>query len=400
MTGALGSFRVLDLSTGTAGGFCTKLLAGFGADVIKAEPPSGDTLRDRGPFPGDVPDRDASAAHLQMNTGKRSITLNLETATGQKILRGLAGRVDVIVESFAPGHLDARGVGYEALAAENPGLVLLSITPFGQTGPYRDYQGGELVAYAAGGYLSITGDPDREPHKAWGEQTAIHTGYQSALAISAALVARDASGQGQHIDVSHAEAAAFLVGGAPASAYRDHGTVAKRNGARLIGRPPTAPYPSTFRPSKDGWVHVHSNFRYPEILGQVVGSERLNEPEVLARQQEHADEIDEVVDAWLAQYDKWEAVRIAQANRLHFTEVLTPAEVMEEPAYRERAFWFTYTHPTAGEVTQPGPLIRFAETPWVNVPAPALGEHTAEVLRDELGYTPEDLPGLREGGVI
>jgi crotonobetainyl-CoA:carnitine CoA-transferase CaiB-like acyl-CoA transferase len=397
---ALQDFSVLDLSSGVAGGFCTKLLSGFGADVIKIEPLGGEALRDQGPFPNDQPDKNASAAFLQLNTAKRSVTVNLDTETGRKLLRELAARVDVIVESFAPGYLDGIGAGYADLSAEHPDLVMVSISPFGQDGPYRDYVANELVVYAVSGYLSITGDPDREPHKAYGEQTAIHAGYQSALATVAALVARDVIGRGQHVDVSHAEAAAFLVGGRPPDAYRTRGVIARRNGARLIGGQPTAPYPSTMRPCKDGWVHVHTNYRYPELMGEMMEEPGLNDPEVLATPTGHADEIDEIVDEWLAQYDKWEVVRIAQANRQHFTEVMTPAEVLNDEAYRERDFWFTYTHPTAGEITQPGPVVRLSETPWVNAPAPALGEHNAEVLSGELGYSPQDLVALRERGII
>ena len=399
-TSALQDFRVLDLSSGVAGGFCTKLLSGLGADVIKIEPLGGEALRDQGPFPHDQPDKNASGAYLQLNTAKRSVTLNLDTETGRKLLGELAARVDVIVESFAPGYLDGIGAGYADLSADHPELVMVSISPFGQDGPYRDYVANELVAYAASGYLSITGDPDREPHKAYGEQTGLHAGYQSALAAVAALVARDTVGSGQHVDVSHAEAAAFLVGGRPPNAYRESGTIARRNGTRLIGGQPTAMYPSTLRPCKDGWVHVHTNVRYPELMGEMMEDPRLNDPDVLATPTGHADEIDEMVDEWLAQYDKWEVVRRAQAVRLHFTEVMTPAEVLNDEAYRERDFWFTYTHPTAGEITQPGPLVRLADTPWVDAPAPALGEHNAEVLCDELGYSSEELVALRERGII
>ena len=397
---ALSGLRVLELSDGIAGAFCGKMFAGLGAEVIKIEPPEGDPLRFAGPFPGKVPNLDASGSYLHFNTAKRSVTIDLATTTGQLIFAQLAAEADLIIETCAPGYLDSIDLSYERLAAEHPGMVMVSITPFGQNGPYRDYVANELVVYAASGYMSLTGDPDREPHKAYGEQTAIHAGYQAALAAIAAIVSRNASGSGQRIDVSQAEAASFLSGGGAPNAYLVRGEVARRSGTRLNGQQPHASYPSTLRPCKDGWIHAHANVRYPELMGEMMERPELNTPEILATPAGHADEIDAIMDGWLAQYDKWEVVRRAQAQRLHFTEVMTPAEVLEDGAYRERDFWFTYEHPDAGLIMQPGPLVRLTGTPWVDSPAPTLGEHNSEILSGELGYSADEVLLLADRRVI
>lgn len=396
---ALQGLRVLEVGGGVSAAFCGKLLAGLGAAVTKIEDLGGDALRFAGPFPGGDPNPNASAAYLNLNTAKQGITLDLGTVSGARIFEQLAADADVIIESYAPGYLDSIGLGYERLSASNRALVLVSITPFGQTGPYRDYVANELVVYAASGYMSLTGDPDRAPHKAYGEQTAIHAGYQAALAALAALTARDISGMGQQVDVAQAEAAAFLSGGGSPNAYITRGEIAGRSGARLNGQQPHSSYPSTFRPcGAGGWIHAHANVRYPELMGELMDP-KLNDPEILKTPHGHADEIDEIMDGWLAQYDKWEVVRRTQAFRLHFTEVMTPAEVLSDGAYAERDYWFTHYLPDAGEVMQPGPMVRMAATPWINAPAPALGEHNAEVLA-HLGFSAEEILVLAERRVI
>lgn len=399
MTGALDGLRIIELGAETATAFCGKLLAGLGAEVIKVEPPGGDPARFAGPFPAGEASPNASGAFLQLNTGKRSLTLDIEAPTGQALLRRLVATADAVIESHAPGYLDGLGLGHDALARDNRRLVTVSVTPFGQTGPYRDYLANELIVFAASGYMSLAGDPDREPHKAWGEQVGLHGGYHAALAVMTAITAREATGEGQSVDISLMDAAAFLSSGAP-HGYILRGEVALRSGNRLTGQRPSAQYPSTLRPCKDGWIHAHGNARYPQLMGDFFESPRLNEPEVIAAQHGHADEIDAIMDAWLAQYDKWEVVRRAQASRLHFTEVMTPAEVLVDPAYAERGFWFEYDHPEAGHVVQPGPIVRLAETPWVDTPAPDLGAQNRTIWGVELGLPPEDLDRLTAARVI
>jgi crotonobetainyl-CoA:carnitine CoA-transferase CaiB-like acyl-CoA transferase len=400
---ALSDLCVLDLSEGVSGGYCTRLLAGLGAEVVKVEPPGrGDALRSMGPFLHDAPHAETGALHLHLNAGKRSITLDLESGSGRRLLRRLLPDADVLVESFSPGYLAELGLAYEALARLNPRLVLTSITPFGQEGPYARYRGPEIIVYALGGYMMLTGDPDREPLKAYGHQGEYQAGLQAAVGTLTALVARDGGfGQGQQVDVAATEAVAFLLGGPP-QAYHFLREEWRRNGTRLVGFGPNYLYPSTIRPCRDGHVHAHSNNRYPELLAALLDEPRLCEPEVLASLMGHADEIDAIVDRWLASRDKWQAVEEAQALRLPFTEVLDPGEVMEDRLgqHRARDFFQEVDHPAAGRLRQAGAPVRMSETPWRVARAPLLGEHNEEVYCDRLGLSRADLVRLRRAGVI
>lgn len=397
---ALSGLRVIDIAQGIGGGYCTKLLAGLGADVVKVEAPeTGDETRAAGPFPNDEPDIDKSALFLHLGTGKRSITLNLETSDGRQILKELVQNADVLIESYRPGTLESWGLSYEALSQINPELVLTSVTWFGQNGPYSQYAGSELAAWALGGYLMLTGMPEREPLKGYGYQAQYQAGLQAAVGTMAAVLASDATGRGQHVDVSAAEAIAFVLGGVPQAWYFRRQPV-KRVGARLLGLQERAFYPSTLRPCKDGWVHAHTNVRHPDLMAVLMEEPLLQDPEVLATPGGHADLIDELMDGWLAKHTKWEVVERAQELRLPFTAVQTPAEVFHDRNLRERDYFERVDHPAAGVVEQPGPPFRAAGTPWETRPAPLLGEHNQEVYTGELGYTPEDLVRLHERGII
>lgn len=400
---ALSDLRVLDLSQGVSGGYCTKLLAGLGADVIKVEPPGrGDALRRMTPFLRDEPHPETGALHLHLNTGKRSITLNIGSASGRRLLRRLVGETDVLMESFAPGHLAGLDLGYKELSQLKAGLVMTSITPFGQQGPCAGHLGPESVVYALGGYMLLSGDPDREPLKAYGYQGEYQAGLQAAVGTLVALAARDEElGRGQQVDVAAVEAVAFLLGGLPQVCHF-FGEGWRRNGARLVGFSPHYLYPSTIRPCRGGYVHVHSNNRYPELLAALVGEPRLAEPEMLGSLMAHADEIDAAVDRWLADRDKWQAVQEAQALRLPFTEVLDPGEVIEDRLgqHHARGFLEEVEHPLTGRLSQPGAPVRMSETPWRTSRAPLLGEHNEEVYCGGLGLSRADLVRLRQAGVI
>jgi crotonobetainyl-CoA:carnitine CoA-transferase CaiB-like acyl-CoA transferase len=191
----LGDIRVLDLAD-QKGVYCTKLLADLGADTIRIETPGGDPMRHVGPFLHDEPDPEKSLYWFQFNTSKRGITLNLETADGREILRQLAGKADVMVETFPPGHLDEIGLGYSNLRQVNPGLVLTSITPFGQTGPHRDFKGSDLIAQAMGGLMYLAGFAEDPPYKLHGSQAYHSASVQAAVGTMVALNARELTGRG------------------------------------------------------------------------------------------------------------------------------------------------------------------------------------------------------------
>ena len=209
--GVLTGIKVLDLSEDIAGSFCARLLADYGADVLKLEPPGGASLRRMGPFFQDDPHPEKSLFFLALNLNKKGATLNLKSTTGQAIMRQLAQRVDVIVESFRPGHLDSLGLGYSQLHQLNPSLVMTSITPFGQEGPYSQYQGEEIINYAMGVIMSISGLQDREPLKHGGFQAQYEGGLNGAASTAMALFHQENTGQGQHIDVSITECVASTM---------------------------------------------------------------------------------------------------------------------------------------------------------------------------------------------
>jgi crotonobetainyl-CoA:carnitine CoA-transferase CaiB-like acyl-CoA transferase len=209
---SLSVLRVLDLSEGVAGAYCTKVLAGFGADVIKIERPGGgDPLRRHGPFPDGVPHLEKGALFLYLNTGKKSITLDIAQRTGALLFRRLVEEAEVVVESFPPGHLAELGLGYESLARIKPRLVMTSVTTFGQHGPYAGYRATNLTAFAAGGQMAVTGEPDREPLKNGGYQAEYQAGLHAFAATAVAAFSADATEVGQHIDIAAVECMATML---------------------------------------------------------------------------------------------------------------------------------------------------------------------------------------------
>jgi crotonobetainyl-CoA:carnitine CoA-transferase CaiB-like acyl-CoA transferase len=380
-TGALAGVNVLDLSQGVAGPFCGKLLAGLGAEVIKVEPPEGDLARRIPPYlpaPANSPERSALFQHL--NTGKRSIALNLaipseRTAFDQLVL----GWANVVIVSDSVSRSAELGLDWATLKALRPALVLVTITDFGHTGPDQGYAGSELAALARGGYLYLTGEPDREPLKPWGYQAQYHAGLHAAAGTVAALLRTEATGAGEHVDVSTVVAATFLSSAAPGwSFFYDEEPA--RVGNRLANLDPKLFYPSTLRPCKDGWVHAHNNVRNPELLEVLTGDSRLSDPELTATPKGHADQIDAILDRWLADKSKRDVVEEAQTLRVPFTEVLEPREVVVDPHLTFRSAFVELEHPATGKAMVPRAPIRFSSTPWSTTRAPLLGEHTAEVL--------------------
>ena len=406
--GALAGLRVIDLSEDVSGPYCTRLLAGLGAVVIKVERPGGDPARRAGPFPGDVPHPELGGRHLHLNAGKQSVTLDVSTGSGRRLLHRLLADADVLVESLPPANMVGAtrrvaptGLDNASLAGAHPRLVVTSVSHFGRTGSYRDFAGCELVAYALGGYLVLTGDPGREPLKAYDHQVELQAGLHAAVGTLAALrVKADGAHPGENtVDVAAYEAATFLLGG-PAQVYALTGEDLRRNGMRLIGLGPHHPYPSTLRPCRGGYVHVHSNNRHPDLLALLIGAPHILAPHILAAPSAHADAIDAAIDAWLADKDKFEAVRAAQELRVPFTEVMAPDEVLADPHYEERGFWADLDHPEAGRLRYPGPPLRMHATPWESRRTPLLGEHNEAIYQGRLGLPARRLAVLRAAGVI
>ncbi|MCE2392923.1 MAG: CoA transferase [Proteobacteria bacterium] len=395
----LSGVRVIELAD-ERGEFCGKLLAGLGAEVLKIEPPSGSPTRRIGPFAGDVEDPEKSLYFWHYNFGKRSLVLDLETEAGRQRLRELAAGADVVLESLAPGTLDRLGLGYEALRELHPGLILASITPFGQTGPYRDWKGSDLVHLALGGAMMCSGyDPTPEgeydtPPIAPQMWHASHiAGSQAADAILAALVWRERGGQGQHIDVSIHRAVSCNTGtDVPLWIFSRQRVL--RQTARY-GMPRMVP--ETLAATKDGrhvLAFVSAEFmigrehrKWVEMLAEHGAADDLTDPKYedleYLMKPEVIRHFHAVARRWVAGYkferDIW---REAQARRLHWAPVRRPEDNLREPHWRERATFQAVEHPELGRSVDYVSAPWLAEScPWRTEPrAPRLDEHDPAAL--------------------
>ncbi len=389
--GALSTIKVLEATTSVAGAYCGKLLAGCGAEVVKIEKPgAGDPIRGYGPFPGDAPHQEKSGLFLHLNTGKKGITLDLQTQASATIFKDLARNVDVVLEDFQPGLLEGLGLGYETLSNLNPRLVMTSVTSFGQTGPYRDLKTTELTTFALSGYMDLTGTPDREPLKTWGFLGNYTGGVCAALGTMSGLEARDLTGIGQHIDASVFESMLILLG-MPPFEYKYSGEVQKRAGNDAPGTD-VSHMVSKLLPCRNGYVQFHTP--PPGMLQLLTGDPRLEEPD-LSRE-----EYDKLFLSWLMERDKEEIAARGQELRIAFVEVPDPGELVRDPQHEARGMFCEVDHPVAGSLSHPGAPFLMSETPWKTERAPLLGEHNEQVYRDELKYSSDQLVRLRQLAII
>ncbi|MBI3329066.1 MAG: CoA transferase [Nitrospinae bacterium] len=401
---ALADVRVLDLTHHIAGPYCTKLLADFGADVIKVErPDGGDPARRYGPFPHDTPHPEKSALFLHLNTNKRGITLNLKTSAGRDLLTALVREVDILVENFSPRVMPSLGLAYAMLEAFNPRLVMTSISNFGQTGPYRDYKAQDIVMYAMGGPMQQTGMADREPIKMAGNLMQYQAGNMGASATMVGLIGARLQGIGQHIDVSIFETHAGTVDRRTTllTAYAYCGEVGHRHSGMPLGMLPRGTFPCL-----DGYITIHvSNEWWPRLVQMLERPDLLTDPRFATPEARLSNayqaDFDAIFYPWLLERSKQEIMERAQAVRVLATAVNTPEDLLKDRHFKERGFFVQVEHPEAGCVTQPGAPFRMSETPWrVRRPAPCLGQHNEEVYGGMLGLSKEELMVLREQGVI
>ena len=408
MSGLLEGVRILDLTRYISGPYCTRLMAGLGADVVKLErPPSGDPMRRLGPFAsrpdvasdhGDEPVEDG-AWHLYLNANKRSVGLDLKSAEGRQIALDLAAKADILVENFAPGTLDQLGLGYEELQRVNPALVITSISNFGQTGPYRDWRGAEVNLYAMGGLMNITGEPDQEPLKEGAPLAQLGAGQNAFAATMAALMYAEETGEGQQIDVSIAEYATNILENALMQ-YSYSGQEYTRVGNRGYGRAAWGIYPS-----QDGHVGIIAgpDHRWPEV-SSIMEREELADPRFASRRgrQEFADEVDALMLPWLIDHDKVDIFKAGQESGLGFSFVATMKDILEMEQLLARGYFVDVDHPLAGGLTYPGAPISCEPDAdaWVFRRAPLFGEHTGAALSDWLGCDPGRLEGLAASRVI
>jgi crotonobetainyl-CoA:carnitine CoA-transferase CaiB-like acyl-CoA transferase len=414
LPGSLAGLRVLELAD-EKGQFCGKLLADLGADVVKIEPPGGEPCRHIGPFLDDIPHPERSLSFWYYNTSKRGITLDLETAAGSRLFGRLAAASDVILETFRPGFLASLELDYMSLHQENPRLIMCALTPFGQTGPWRDYLSSDLLHMAAGGEMASSGydeaDVPNAPPIAPGGGNAWHMGSHFAyMAIMAALVHRTVSGQGQYIDASIHEACALTTEAAIAN-YIYRGEVVRRQTGRHHAAGPT---PRTQFRAKDGTyvcalVAGRLNPRYVRELADLLDSygmvgdlkdAKYQDPAVIAANTSHI--IDDLVADFIASLSAEEVYHAAQERGFTWGAVRPPEALLDDLHLHDRGFWKEVEHPEVGRsFVYPGEAAIYNGSPWqISRRAPLIGEHNTEIFCDKLGLSRSELCVLAENRVI
>src|SRR5579885_1263329 len=381
---ALDDLRVLDLSTGVAGPFCGRLLAGFGANVLKIEPPGGEEGRDLPPFFDGIQGPERSAFFRWLNAGKRMAELNLRSLDGVNELRRLAQQADLVIESFGPGRLDQLFAGYHELSRLNPGLIMISLSPFGQEGPWRDLPLDDLTAYALSGWAHLNGRPGREPLKGSGYQASFQAGISAFIATLGALFHRDRTGEGQQADVSLLDAT--VASFAPAL------LAAQYEGEPLRPRPPD--FTGGPVPAADGYfslTHSRGHFWRDAMnelgLPELAFDERFYEP---SYRQQHAKEVAAVIEGRIAKRGIRELFDALARLRVVCGMVLSTAELYANEHVAARRFMQPLSRADGGTVLAPGAPFRMSRTPWrERMASEPLGAHTEEALA---GAWPPPLP--------
>ncbi len=395
MAAALSDIRVLDVSTEVAGPYCAKLLGDFGADVIKVEALAGDPGRELEPLIDGVAGPERSGFFAFLNTNKRGITLNLESTQGQALFRALARQADVVVESFAPGHLDERRAGYDLLEAARPGIILTSITPYGQTGPWRAREGADITAYALSGWAENNARNGGPPLKGSGHQASFVGGVTGFLGTLSALFYRDQTGEGQQVDVSVLEALTEAYG--PRFLGAQHGAQPGREGPRDRSDFIAGPVPCD-----DGYFALTlSRAHFWRDAMNELGLAELATDEIFWNRVTDREKLAAKVEPAIARRGKYELFDKLSTLRVVSGMVLTTDELYRNPHLRDRGFFVESEQPGLGRVEMPGAPFKMSATPAAyRRPAPRLGEHTAEVLAEMLGMSADDVRALRRSGDV
>ncbi len=391
----LSGVKVIELATGVSGPFVGKLFADFGAEVIKVEPSGGDRSRGEGPVPhGRIgrPDPECSPLFLHLNTNKLSVVADLDDPDDQAVVVALAAEADLVIESAPPGFLDARGLGANRLRQSQPGLSVLSITPFGQDGPYAGFVGEDIVTYAMGGPMYSTGVADREPVKLGGSLTSYQVGNLGAAAALAAVTMAEQSGRGTHIDLSAFEAQTGSVD------RRVTYLLWHQWSGRVVGREVSEvvrALPNGFAPTADGYVLSFTLPMWIPRMLEVIGDDELVAAFAEAdwmRNDDLADEIQARFIPWLYEGDKADRSATAQAAKWAVTPLNAPTDLIDDAHFTERDYFVEVDHPAAGRIQVPGAPFRLGaewDKAWqVRRPAPLLDEH-GEALRSRVAITTE-----------
>ncbi len=394
----LAGVRVLDLTQFEAGPSCTEALAWLGAEVVKVENPNGGEPG-RTSFAG-APGSPDSFYFFEFNANKKSVTVNLKSERGLALVKDMAKKADVMIENMAPGTIERIGLGYDAIRALNPGIIYAQVKGFGEGSPYEKNLAFDMIAQAAGGTMSITGEPDGPPIRPGSSLGDTGTGMLMAISILGALYERRATGEGKRLQVAMQDAMLHYIriclsdaggarpGGAAQQQPQQH---------RAVGDFPCAPG------GPNDWIYVFARQRdhWHRLLKLLGREDLIGDPnyETAQARGERIEEVNAMVADWTRRRDKHEAMRLIGAAGVPAGAVLDTMELMNEPSFTERGILQTAEHPT-GPFKMPSWPVRFDGRPPKLEPAPLLGQHNAQVFGDWLGMSAGDVEALRKEGVI
>jgi len=408
----LSGFRALDL-TDEKGSACGKILSSLGVETIKVEKPGGDPARAIPPFLNDGPDPEKSLHWLAFNTDKKSVTLNLEASQGQDLFRKLVEEADFVLESFTPGYLDSLGLGYEALARVNPRIIVTSITPFGQKGPYAKYKGSELIASAMSGVLATNGDPDRPPVREGPDSIYFRSDAAAALGTVIAHYHRQMTGEGQQVDVSLQEVAVSRTSSNLVVWEFDKQLIKRNATIRTVGARAT----QWLWQCKDGYVFWpymggKGGARGNRALSQWIDDDGLENPlkkvtnweefDFAAISREELDVHQNAIRKFFMNHTKKEIAEEGFRRKINAAVINSPADVLENPQLRARSYWVDLEHPELGtRLTYPKHFFLCNQTEnFVRQRAPLIGEDNEEIYAKEMGLSGTEITALKQAGVI
>jgi crotonobetainyl-CoA:carnitine CoA-transferase CaiB-like acyl-CoA transferase len=394
--------RVVDFTQFEAGPSCTESLAWLGAEVVKVEnPKSGDPGRRLRPG---QPDDDPWYFH-QFNANKKSVTLNLKSPRGLEIVKEMLKKADICVENMAPGTIERLGLGYDVVKEINPGIIYCQVKGFGEGSPYEKNLAFDMIAQAAGGTMSVTGEPGRPPVKPGPSFGDTGTGMLMAISILGALRQRDRTGKGRRLQVAMQDAMIHYMR-VPFSRQAKSGKAVERGGARIAGAPP----PCNVYPCKPGgpndYVYVFTSRANPEHwtrLLKVVGREDLiGDPrfETMAARAEREAEVDEIIASWTRQHTKVEAMQTIGGAGVPAGAVHDTMELQNDPSLERRGIMQIVEHPTTGKFKMPAWPVRFDGAPPRVKPSPLLGQHNDEILGGWLDISAAEVEALRTEGIV
>jgi benzylsuccinate CoA-transferase BbsE subunit len=396
---ALKGIRVLDLS-GEKGEYCTKLLADMGAEVILLEKPGGNENRSLEPYLDDIPHPERSLHFFYFNNNKKSITLNIEDTDGIEIFKNIVPKIDIILEAFPSGKMKNLGLGYDRLLNINKGLIMASLTGFGQTGPRKEYAWNDLIAQAMGGLLFISGNPEEPPACLPGSISYLQVSLNAVVGMMIALIVRDREGEGQHVDISAQEAMAMTIEGVPYDFYFNSHIHTRQGGKAGAPR-------GIFR-CKDGYIACNAHrigwealvdWLKTEGMAKDLVEDRWKNPKIREQGVEH---VNHILKAFFQNYTKEELYHEAQKRRIPFCPVNTPEEINRDEQLGARNFFIRVEHPELSkDLIHPGTPLRLSNTPCkISKRAPLVGENNSEIYGEWLGMTRRDLEALKGNGVI